>query len=238
MRGLGKENKRSMTQDNSHVPASRRSKKESIGERTSMIVSLHVVGAGLKKAERKSVRKGESLVGSGSKNNNLNMEGGGSEKKRKSDNPADNDLKVEGKRESKSKALAQAHVGRVVMGGDNTMRAGSRGKRGIKSKVLAQTHVDRGILITSALKDSRLFTKIGTAKFVCLRGSEDNVIRQLDREVKQLTFPGSAEDVERLIKNQQQSYFANAQPQQQQQRENEGRRGKRGPISSILSGLY
>ncbi|CAL0302853.1 unnamed protein product [Lupinus luteus] len=71
-----------------------------------------------------------------------------------------------------------------------------------------------------------------------LAGSEDNVIRQLDREVKQLTFPGSAEDVERLIKNQQQSYFANAQHQQQQQRENEGRHGIRGHISSILSGLY
>ncbi|XP_019459007.1 PREDICTED: conglutin beta 5 [Lupinus angustifolius] len=72
-----------------------------------------------------------------------------------------------------------------------------------------------------------------------LAGSEDNVIRQLDREVKELIFPGSAEDVERLIRNQQQSYFANAQPQQQQQqREKEGRRGRRGPISSILSALY
>ncbi|XP_019434389.1 PREDICTED: conglutin beta 2 [Lupinus angustifolius] len=66
-----------------------------------------------------------------------------------------------------------------------------------------------------------------------LAGSEDNVIRQLDKEVKQLTFPGSVEDVERLIKNQQQSYFANAQPQQQQQREKEGRRGRRGLIFSI-----
>ncbi|XP_019433022.1 PREDICTED: conglutin beta 4 [Lupinus angustifolius] len=71
-----------------------------------------------------------------------------------------------------------------------------------------------------------------------LAGSEDNVIRQLDTEVKGLTFPGSTEDVERLIKNQQQSYFANAQPQQQQQREREGRRGRRGHISSILSTLY
>nr|ACB05815.1 conglutin beta [Lupinus angustifolius] len=71
-----------------------------------------------------------------------------------------------------------------------------------------------------------------------LAGSEDNVIKQLDREVKELTFPGSIEDVERLIKNQQQSYFANAQPQQQQQREKEGRRGRRGPISSILNALY
>ncbi|OIV89555.1 hypothetical protein TanjilG_19232 [Lupinus angustifolius] len=69
--------------------------------------------------------------------------------------------------------------------------------------------------------------------FVIPAGSEDNVIRQLDKEVKQLTFPGSVEDVERLIKNQQQSYFANAQPQQQQQREKEGRRGRRGLIFSI-----
>nr|F5B8W5.1 RecName: Full=Conglutin beta 7; AltName: Allergen=Lup an 1; Flags: Precursor [Lupinus angustifolius]AEB33718.1 conglutin beta 7 [Lupinus angustifolius] len=71
-----------------------------------------------------------------------------------------------------------------------------------------------------------------------LAGSEDNVISQLDREVKELTFPGSAQDVERLIKNQQQSYFANAQPQQKQQREKEGRRGRRSLISSILSTLY
>ncbi|KAE9612198.1 hypothetical protein Lal_00022198 [Lupinus albus] len=63
-----------------------------------------------------------------------------------------------------------------------------------------------------------------------LAGSKDNVIRQLDRAVNELTFPGSAEDIERLIKNQQQSYFANAQPQQQQQQqsEKEGRRGRRG----------
>ncbi|CAL0300744.1 unnamed protein product [Lupinus luteus] len=39
--------------------------------------------------------------------------------------------------------------------------------------------------------------------------------RQLDREVKELTFPGSSEDLERLIKKQKQSYFANAQPQPQ-----------------------
>ncbi|OIV89556.1 hypothetical protein TanjilG_19233 [Lupinus angustifolius] len=66
-----------------------------------------------------------------------------------------------------------------------------------------------------------------------LVGSKENVIRQLDREVKELTFPGSAEDIERLIKNQQQSYFANAQPQQQQQKEKEGSHGRRGLISSI-----
>ncbi|CAL0316925.1 unnamed protein product [Lupinus luteus] len=71
-----------------------------------------------------------------------------------------------------------------------------------------------------------------------LKGSKDNVIRHLDREVKELTFPGSTEDVERLIKNQQQSYFANAQPHQQQQREKEGRREGRDIISSILSTVY
>jgi hypothetical protein len=48
--------------------------------------------------------------------------------------------------------------------------------------------------------------------------------------VKELAFPGSAQEVDRLLKNQKQSYFANAQPQQ---REEESKR-KRGHISSIL----
>ncbi|CAL0316840.1 unnamed protein product [Lupinus luteus] len=93
MRGLRKENKRSVTQDNSHVPASRRSKKENTGERRSVIVSLHVVGVREKKAERKSVKEREKLIGRGNKNNNLNVEGEGRKKKRK--------------RGSKSKVLAQ-----------------------------------------------------------------------------------------------------------------------------------
>ncbi|OIW13148.1 hypothetical protein TanjilG_15052 [Lupinus angustifolius] len=120
MRDLRKENKRSVTQDNNHAPAIRRSKTESIGERRNVIVSHHVVGARAKKAERKSVNKGENLVEGGSKNNNLNMEG---ERRKKSGNRGDNDLKVEGKRESKSKDLAQAQVGKVVM------RGGNKGKR-------------------------------------------------------------------------------------------------------------
>ncbi|XP_045823445.1 vicilin-like [Trifolium pratense] len=47
-----------------------------------------------------------------------------------------------------------------------------------------------------------------------LAGEEDNVISQIHRSVKELAFPGSAQQVERLLKNQKQSYFANAQPQQ------------------------
>ncbi|GAU37858.1 hypothetical protein TSUD_22740 [Trifolium subterraneum] len=62
-----------------------------------------------------------------------------------------------------------------------------------------------------------------------LAGEEDNVISQIHRPVKELAFPGSAQQVDRLLKNQKQSYFANAQPQQ---REEESQR-KRGHISSI-----
>ncbi|GAU48562.1 hypothetical protein TSUD_182100 [Trifolium subterraneum] len=66
-----------------------------------------------------------------------------------------------------------------------------------------------------------------------LAGEEDNVISQIHRSVKELAFPGSAQQVDRLLKNQKQSYFANAQPQQ---REEESQR-KRGHISSILEGF-
>ncbi|XP_045787487.1 vicilin-like [Trifolium pratense] len=62
-----------------------------------------------------------------------------------------------------------------------------------------------------------------------LAGEEDNVISQIHRPVKELAFPGSAQQVDRLLKNQKQSYFANAQPQQ---REEESQR-KRGHVSSI-----
>ncbi|GAU18118.1 hypothetical protein TSUD_248190 [Trifolium subterraneum] len=64
-----------------------------------------------------------------------------------------------------------------------------------------------------------------------LAGEEDNVISQIHRPVKELAFPGSAQQVDRLLKNQKQSYFANAQPQQ---REEESPRKRRDPISSIL----
>ncbi|XP_004492829.1 vicilin-like isoform X1 [Cicer arietinum] len=47
-----------------------------------------------------------------------------------------------------------------------------------------------------------------------LAGEEDNVISQIQRPVKEVAFPGSAEEVDRLLKNQRQSHFANAQPQQ------------------------
>ncbi|GAU31893.1 hypothetical protein TSUD_270780 [Trifolium subterraneum] len=63
-----------------------------------------------------------------------------------------------------------------------------------------------------------------------LAGEEDNVISQIQRPVKELAFPGSAQQVDKLLKNQNQSYFANAQPRQ---REEESPR-KRDPISSIL----
>ncbi|XP_045787490.1 vicilin-like [Trifolium pratense] len=62
-----------------------------------------------------------------------------------------------------------------------------------------------------------------------LAGEEDNVISQIHRPVKELAFPGSAQQVDRLLKNQKQSYFANAQPQQ---RKEESQR-KRGHVSSI-----
>ncbi|XP_045793038.1 vicilin-like [Trifolium pratense] len=63
-----------------------------------------------------------------------------------------------------------------------------------------------------------------------LAGEEHNVISQIHRSVKELAFPGSAQQVDKLLKNQKQSYFANAQPQKW---EEESQR-KKGPISSIL----
>nr|CAR78994.1 convicilin storage protein 2 [Lotus japonicus] len=63
-----------------------------------------------------------------------------------------------------------------------------------------------------------------------LAGGDDNVISQIEKVVKEIAFPGSAEDIERLIKNQRNSHFANAQPQQRE----EGGHGRRGPLSSIL----
>ncbi|KAI5403138.1 provicilin-like [Lathyrus oleraceus] len=54
-----------------------------------------------------------------------------------------------------------------------------------------------------------------------LAGEEDNVISQIQKPVKDLTFPGSAQEVDRLLENQKQSYFANAQPQQRETRSQE-----------------
>lgn len=60
------------------------------------------------------------------------------------------------------------------------------------------------------------------------------MISQIHRPVKELAFPGSVQEVERLIKNQKQSHFASAQPQE---REEESQR-RRGPLSSILEAFY
>ncbi|XP_058739964.1 provicilin-like [Vicia villosa] len=49
-----------------------------------------------------------------------------------------------------------------------------------------------------------------------LAGEENNVISQIQRPVKELVFPGSSREVDRLLTNQKQSYFANAQPLQRE----------------------
>jgi len=58
---------------------------------------------------------------------------------------------------------------------------------------------------------------------------------EMPREVLEVTFPGSGENVEKLIKNQRESYFVDAQPQQQQKEESKERKG---PLSSILNAFY
>ncbi|XP_058766996.1 vicilin-like [Vicia villosa] len=63
-----------------------------------------------------------------------------------------------------------------------------------------------------------------------LAGEEDNVISQIHPPVKDLAFPGSAQEVDRLLGNQKQSYFANAQPQQRER----GSHETRDRLSSIL----
>nr|P13915.1 RecName: Full=Convicilin; Flags: Precursor [Pisum sativum]CAA29695.1 unnamed protein product [Pisum sativum] len=67
-----------------------------------------------------------------------------------------------------------------------------------------------------------------------LSGSDDNVISQIENPVKELTFPGSSQEVNRLIKNQKQSHFASAEPEQ---KEEESQR-KRSPLSSVLDSFY
>lgn len=47
------------------------------------------------------------------------------------------------------------------------------------------------------------------------------MISQIQKPVKDLTFPGSAQEVDRLLENKKQSYFANAQPQQRETRSQE-----------------
>ena len=70
-----------------------------------------------------------------------------------------------------------------------------------------------------------------------IAGDEDNVVSQIEKEVIELAFPGSAEQVQRLFKNQRNSHFASAQPQQKE--DEEGRRGgrSRDPLSSILGAV-
>ncbi|CAK8564940.1 unnamed protein product [Lathyrus sativus] len=63
-----------------------------------------------------------------------------------------------------------------------------------------------------------------------LAGKEENVISQIQRPVKELTFPGSAQEVDRLLENQKQSYFVNSQPQQREI----GSHETRNRLSSIL----
>ncbi|XP_061376206.1 provicilin-like [Gastrolobium bilobum] len=68
-----------------------------------------------------------------------------------------------------------------------------------------------------------------------LAGENDNVISQIPKPVKEITFPGSAEDVDRLIRNQKNSYFVSARPQQQGE---EGKQRRSLPLSSILGAFY
>ncbi|KAL5060582.1 hypothetical protein RYX36_032186 [Vicia faba] len=49
-----------------------------------------------------------------------------------------------------------------------------------------------------------------------LAGEEDSVISQIQRPVKEIVFPGSSKEIDRLLKNQKESYFANAQPLQRE----------------------
>ncbi|KAL5078171.1 hypothetical protein RYX36_017155 [Vicia faba] len=63
-----------------------------------------------------------------------------------------------------------------------------------------------------------------------LAGEEDNVVIQIHQPVKELVFPGSAQEVDRLLENQKQSHFANAQPQHKER----GSRETRDSLYSIL----
>ncbi|KAK7280094.1 hypothetical protein RJT34_25156 [Clitoria ternatea] len=63
-----------------------------------------------------------------------------------------------------------------------------------------------------------------------LAGEKGNVISRIDREVNDAAYPGSGEDVHKLLKEQKESYFADGQPQQSEQ----GNKGRRSPLSSIL----
>ncbi|CAJ1977187.1 unnamed protein product [Sphenostylis stenocarpa] len=64
-----------------------------------------------------------------------------------------------------------------------------------------------------------------------LAGEKDNVISEIGRQVLEVAFPGSGEDVEKLIKKQRESYFVDARPET-------GKKGRKDPLSSILGALY
>ncbi|CAJ1967946.1 unnamed protein product [Sphenostylis stenocarpa] len=67
-----------------------------------------------------------------------------------------------------------------------------------------------------------------------LAGEKDNVMSEIPKQVLEVTFPGSGENVEKLIKKQKESFFVDAQPQQ----EKGGYKGRKGPLSSILGTLH
>ncbi|QHN79993.1 Allergen Ara h 1, clone P41B [Arachis hypogaea] len=82
---------------------------------------------------------------------------------------------------------------------------------------------------------------------IFLAGDKDNVIDQIEKQAKDLAFPGSGEQVEKLIKNQKESHFVSARPQSQSQSpsspekespekedQEEENQGGKGPLLSIL----
>ncbi|NP_001304231.1 beta-conglycinin, beta chain-like precursor [Vigna radiata] len=69
-----------------------------------------------------------------------------------------------------------------------------------------------------------------------LAGEKDNVMSEIPTEVLDVSFPASGNKVEKLIKKQSESHFVDAQPEQQQREE--GHKGRKGSLSSILGSLY
>ncbi|KAL5078167.1 hypothetical protein RYX36_017151 [Vicia faba] len=63
-----------------------------------------------------------------------------------------------------------------------------------------------------------------------LAGGEDNVIGQIHQPVKELVFPGSVQEIDRILENQKQSHFTNAQPEHRER----GIHETRDPLYSIL----
>lgn len=101
-----------------------------------------------------------------------------------------------------------------------------------------------------ALKSSRnnnlrvvgfaLFAENDEINFV--GGRKDNVVNNIDKEVKDVSFPGSGQEVERLFGNQKESYFVKLQGQSQSQSQSQGSEGRkegmRAPLSSILGAFF